>query len=125
MEQPINESTRTLLVVFSASASVGVPYLAFGLWFAPGWANGWPLLSPYFVWSAGLGLLAGVWLFAIATGNGLLFAWAFGPSQDEESHDADRWLVRWLVAAGLAAAAVGVWVGVSLHAGIRAARIWG
>jgi hypothetical protein len=52
-------------------ACVGEIWFGFGLWFAPGWANGWPGgLSIHTVWSGGMAALLFLMLLTLAVGAG-------------------------------------------------------
>jgi hypothetical protein len=92
-----------LLLASVAFLLLGELSIGFGLWFAPGWANGWPGgLSIYFVWPAGMTLI----LFAIlmTIGFGVVGSTCIALSASSGSPSTKRdfegsfaiWMVIWL-----------------------------
>lgn len=60
---------KRIIVVASAGMLLEL-YVGFSLWFAPGWANGWPGLSMHAVWSAGMSFVLATFLITVAIGVG-------------------------------------------------------
>lgn len=88
------------LVAFACEASFG-----FALWFAPGWANGWPLgLTIHTVWSTGMVVL----LFLLSLTSAVSVGAAIG-SVCARSEVGRRW-DRPVFAAWLAVVAVAAFV---------------
>jgi hypothetical protein len=77
-----------------------VGFQGIGLWFQPGWANGWPGLSKHDVWAAGMTVL--VWLLAVC-GGAAVFVLIGGILQAAMRRDYAGWtafallMVAWLL----------------------------
>jgi hypothetical protein len=64
-------SSRTLLILLgTTSVLVALAFLSFGLWFAPGWSNGWQL-HRNLVWPLGLSGAVFAGIFTVFFGIGL------------------------------------------------------
>jgi len=66
----MNRRDRILLILlFNGAILCGSGFMTFGLWFAPGWSNGWPVHRSV-VWPIGVSgaVFAGVFLFLIGLG---------------------------------------------------------
>lgn len=83
-------------------------WLGFALWFAPGWANGWPFgLTIHTVWSAGMAAIASVMLMTLAAGVGAA-ACSLLLRHDVEPRHLRRAYRAWLVVWSVAVAIVGI-----------------
>jgi hypothetical protein len=63
---------RVLLILAGTGAwAAGACCTGFGLWFAPGWANGWPFgLHRNVVWPLGMSVVAFAAVLALGVGVG-------------------------------------------------------
>jgi hypothetical protein len=83
-------------------------FITFGLWFAPGWANGWPApLSIHVVWPSGMALIAFIILVTLGCGLGTILYLVLA-SDAHKSDSLERYyrrgLLTWSVVAFCAAA---------------------
>src|SRR5689334_15201857 len=82
----------------------GLAFVACGLWFAPGWANGWPLGLPRSaVWPAGLALVSFAAVLVAGGGAGGAARAAFG--RPARLWPPTGWYGLWLLACVPVAAA--------------------
>ena len=84
-------SRTTALGIFLAAVAA-VPmeaFLAFGLWFSPGWANGWGI-PQHDVWPAGLAVMAFVIGLTVVVALGALASLSLGMSQDVAKRELSR-----------------------------------
>jgi hypothetical protein len=75
-------------------------FFGFGLWFAPGWANGWPGgLTIYRVWSAGMTACLFVMMSTIGVGAGGMIGLSLKLSRQNRLAELVvlAWLVLWTV----------------------------
>jgi hypothetical protein len=106
------------LLLFSLVALAGGVYLGFGLWFAPGWANGWPGLPQREVWPTGLTALAFVVGMCLVIGFGA----AILSRVAKRERAANGAFAVWLLC-GLTLVAAGCWwVYQELHS--TAVQLW-
>lgn len=93
------------IAVAALVALAGEAFAGFGLWFAPGWANGWPGgLSFHAVWSVGM---AGVVFLLIVTTAVAVGATLFAVSDRAEANR--RALLIWLIVAAISALLASWW----------------
>jgi hypothetical protein len=76
-----DRTTGALTILGGTAAAIGgACFIAFGLWFAPGWANGWPFgLHRNVVWPAGLAVLSFAIILIAWAGVGFAAAESLGP----------------------------------------------
>jgi hypothetical protein len=98
----MNRGGHTCRILAGAAAVVPAAFCTgFGLWFAPGWANGWPLGLPRnVVWPAGLAVVAASAVALVGLGVGLA-------AREEQDVPRPAWLRRCLVDTCLAAVVAG------------------
>jgi hypothetical protein len=114
-------TSRQAKVLFLCSL-LAVPvgaHLGFGLWFAPGWANGWPGLPQRVIWPAGLTVVGFLSVLFPLLGLGMLLcSWLCG-----NKRQAARWTTgTWVSCAVAFALLVSWWVYVAMHA--TAEELW-
>jgi hypothetical protein len=106
--------SRASCFTIAGLAAAAIPcelFVGFGLWFSPGWANGWPGLRTQLVVAAGLSAHAAVVLLTIFVG-----IWALYAAGSELSTDRLRSAtVAWCVITG---------VGTALAAGCLFVRLY-
>jgi hypothetical protein len=99
------------LVAALAAAGVGV-----SLWFAPGWANGWPGLPQQVVWPVGVTLVTFLFAASLVVACGAAFRSLF------RGRAADWAFVAWC-ASGVVLGVIGCWwLYEVLHSG--AVELW-
>lgn len=95
--------SRPTCFAIAGLAAVAIPcelFIGFGLWFSPGWANGWPGLRSQLVLAAGLSAHAAVVLMTMLVG-----IWALYAAGSELRSDRLRSAtVAWCVVTGLGTA---------------------
>jgi hypothetical protein len=122
MMSDMSRASTTAILVASIVALPLEAFVAFGLWFAPGWANGWGIPQRE-VWPVGLTGIAFVILFTAVVAGGALVSLCVESSR-ERTQKYPSWMpfVIWLWLGGaIAAAAV-----CPLYAVLRAsaAEVW-
>jgi hypothetical protein len=113
-------SRQAAQICFCALLAVPVGvFFGFGLWFAPGWANGWPGLPQREVWPAGLATVAFVTVLCAAVGPGIAVCSRLGGDRGQ----AARWPFRtWVICAVVLGLVVWWWVYEGCHA--TAVELW-
>jgi hypothetical protein len=82
--------TTALGILLAAIAAVPMEvFLAFGLWFSPGWANGWGIPKRD-VWPAGLAVMAFVIELTTVVALGALASLSLGMSEDAAKRELSR-----------------------------------
>jgi hypothetical protein len=106
-----------------AFAGVGCELcFGFSLWFAPGWANGWPFgLTIHVVWSVGMALLLFLVLVTTAAGLGAAVGWV-GSQHVVGLRHGRKVYVAWLFLAAAAALALALETYQRTHA--TTLRMW-
>ena len=99
--RPLTPANFRLLFLLACLALAAETVVGFPLFFAPGWANGWPGgLSIYRVWSTWLSITIFVMLMTIGLGAGSvigLLAWLFPPVRRQTGKVLAAWMVIWAV----------------------------
>lgn len=87
-------------------------FMGFGLWFAPGWANGWPGgLSFHVVWSAGMAGIVFLLVVTAAVAMGAVFV-----ASSDRTEANRRAFVIWLIIAAIAGLLASWWIYGVCHA---------
>src|SRR5262245_46670828 len=99
------------LALLSLLALVGEAYVGFALWFAPGWANGWPFgLRRQVVWPCGLAVMLFLLLMTLAVAAGAVVGLSLqGEGAGRQVHR--RVAIGWLVLSAVVALAICTWAG--------------
>jgi hypothetical protein len=91
----------------------------FSLWFAPGWANGWPV-SKHVVWATGMAAIFTVGLLCLATACGAFYALA--RSDCDEQGRIRKAFTVWIVVSVAVSIALGAAFGCWMYEGI--VQVW-